>query len=160
MITQSQLKEILQYDPATGVFTRLVNISNGLNAGDIAGSYSNGYWKVVIGRRVYFAHRLAWLYVYGVWPKGQIDHIDCNKLNNRIDNLRDVSQSVNQQNRKKARADNKSGFLGVHQVKNKFRAQIMIAGKKTGLGDFETPELAHQAYVSAKRMHHLGCVMS
>ena len=112
------------------------------------------------GKR-YLAHRLAWLFVYGKWPEGVIDHLNGNSLDNRISNLRDVSNTVNSQNQRKSRSDNQAGFLGVswHSRTRKFLAQIQINGVKTHLGLFTTPEEAHAAYLAAKRKYHEGCTI-
>jgi hypothetical protein len=115
----------------------------------------------VLGKR-YYAHRLAWLYEYGEFPEKIIDHIDGNRTNNSIHNLRDVSQALNSQNQKEARIDNGTGYLGVTFDKRprtaKYRARIGITGcaKRICLGYFETPELAHLAYLDAKRKLHPG----
>lgn len=104
----------------------------------------------------YQAHRLAWLYIYKDWPKQFIDHINGNPSDNRIENLRDVSNSVNIQNQKKAQYGNRSGSLGVQKVGNKYSARITINKKLTYIGTFETPNEAHDAYLSVKRKLHEG----
>lgn len=108
------------------------------------------------------AHRLAWFYVNGVWPKGHIDHIDGNKTNNSIDNLRDVSRSMNLQNQKKAHRGKSSGLpLGVHLSRGgRFMAQLRVNGKNKSFGTFDTPESAHEAYLQAKEYYHPGYVKS
>lgn len=159
MITQSLLKEILHYEPDTGVFTWRVRLSKNTHIGDIAGTPFQKYRRIGIGGRLYRAHRLAWLYVHGVWPSKEIDHIDGDWLNNRLTNLRDVSSQINAQNRKRARADNKTGFLGVSQVNGRFLAQIRTGHVSRNLGFFDSPELAHAAYVQAKRKYHAGCTL-
>ena len=160
MLTPKRLREILHYDSTTGVFTWAVRTSNCINVGEIAGALQNkSYWHIRADGGSYQAHRLAWLYIYDEWPKGEIDHIDGNRLNNRIANLRDVSNIVNQQNQRRAQRHNKTGFLGVSPHLGKFHASIRIDGKKTHLGSFDSPELAHAAYVNAKRVHHEGCTI-
>jgi hypothetical protein len=100
--------------------------------------------------------------MYGKWPEGEIDHINGNKADNRICNLRDVDRSTNQQNAKKAQSNNKSaGLLGVslHKSRNKFRAQITYDKKRHHIGYFDTAELAYAAYLSEKRRRHAGCTI-
>lgn len=160
MTTQARLKEILSYDPNTGIFMRLTS-SGGRKAGSIAGSpHGRGYLKLMVDNKKYFAHRLAWLFETGEWPKFNIDHIDGNKSNNSFRNLRDINQSSNLQNQKKAKSDNRStGILGAYKHRDKFVACINISGKKTHLGVFDTADDAHEAYLKAKREHHEGCTI-
>ncbi|WP_230878255.1 HNH endonuclease signature motif containing protein [Burkholderia sp. 9779_493] len=111
------------------------------------------------GIRMY-AHRLAWFYVYGEWPSGDIDHIDGVRTNNAINNLRDVPRGVNMQNQRRARSNNRtSGLLGVtwHARRYRWCAQIQVDGKRKGIGYFDDAETAHQAYLDAKRKLHAGC---
>ena len=107
------------------------------------------------------AHRLAWALHTGGWPKGEIDHIDGDESNNRIVNLRDVSKSVNQQNKRLPRVDSKSGFIGVcwHKGGGKWSAQITVHGKSIYLGLFSDPAEAHSTYIAAKRRLHAGCTI-
>ncbi len=156
ILTQARLKELLHYDPDTGVFTWLVSRS-GRYAGANAGSADpkDGYVMVKIAGRDYRAHRLAWLYVTGAWPEKNVDHKDAVKINNAWSNLREATDAENTQNRIAPRADNACGFLGVHKAsKKKWRAQISVAGKTMQLGRFNSPEEAHAAYVNAKRTYH------
>lgn len=160
MLTIERLREALHYDPETGVFTWRYQKGRGrLKEGTIAGSIprgSKGYRLIGLDGKVYKAHRLAWFYVHGVWPKGQVDHEDTDKKNNPIGNLREATNSFNMQNRRTPRKDNKSGFLGVSPRGVKWHAQIKVKGRVLHLGYFTTPEAAHKAYVKAKREHHAG----
>lgn len=152
-----RLRELLLYDPRSGEFFYRVRTTNSVCVGDIAGTiHRTGYRMICIDRRKYLAHRLVWLYVNGEWPRHQVDHIDGDKLNNRITNLRDVSVTVNQQNQRKAGRRNKTGFLGVTLNGGRFKATIVIDGKQKYLGSYAKPEIAHAAYLDAKRMHHAG----
>ncbi len=157
-ITPQRLRNLLSYDATTGQFTWLVQRSIRVKIGCAAGNLNrgDGYWYIQVDYRSYPAHRLAWLYVHGEWPKEHIDHIDGDRINNRLNNLRDVSRSVNLQNRKRASVHNKTGYLGVSPFKTKFMANIRLAGKRTYLGLFATPEIAYAAYLEAKRTIHLG----
>lgn len=125
------------------------------------GNPTQGRLQLCVDNHNTLIHRYIWLYVHGKWPDGVIDHIDGNAMNNRLDNLRDVSQHVNTQNNRKARSNNRSGFLGVHFDKNRnlYKAEITMAGKNRHLGRFNTPEEAHEAYLKAKRELHEGCTI-
>jgi hypothetical protein len=140
----------------------LVNRQGGTKAGDVAGYLAqDGYLIISIRQRGYQAHRLAWLYMHGEWPQKYIDHINCDKLDNRIANLRDVTARVNSENRKRAPCNNKyTGLMGVsYGSKNSWKATIVVRGKARHLGNFPSPEMAHEAYVAAKREHHEGCTL-
>ena len=165
MITQKRLKELLSYDKNTGIFVWIKN-SNSNNSsknrlGKTAGCNSAGYKLILIDKRLYKAHRLAWLYEHGVFPEEDIDHVDGTKDNNAIDNLRVVSKAENSQNQRKARKDNKLGLLGVYfnKLTNTFRSRIMVKGKMIEIGSFSTAEEAYQAYLIAKRNLHITCTI-
>lgn len=156
-LTQEWLKELLHYDPETGAFKWLVDRSSRHKAGSMAGSFnSKGYLQIMIQRRNYLAHRLAWLYMTGSWPEDQVDHRDLNKANNRWSNLRAANDSQNQQNKAATRNVGSSGLLGVTWSKaaRKWAAQIKVNGKRIYLGLFVEAEDAHQAYLAAKRELH------
>jgi hypothetical protein len=161
MIDLDNLKKQLSYDEQTGIFKWKVS-KRGLRIGDIAGSKrQHGYIAIRINHKLIYAHRLAWFYMYEVWPTGEIDHIDGNRLNNSKANLRDVNPIVNKQNIRSARSDNVCGMLGVFLDKrsNKYVSKLQTNGKQKWLGLFETPEKAHQAYLEAKRQIHEGCTI-
>lgn len=148
LITQEQLKRVLQYDPLSGAFTRIKRC-RGARFGEIAGSLeSNGYVKIIINRRKYWAHRLAWLYMYGEFPKKNIDHINGIRSDNRIENIRECNRSENAQNRS-CRGTTYAKRLG------KWRAQITVSYKNIYLGVFESESLAHLAYCEAKAKFHI-----
>ena len=156
MLTQSELKTLLHYDPNTGIFTWLVSRAKG-KANTRAGFVGqNGYRRIGICGGVYLEHRLVWLYVYGAWPSGQIDHKDGVRDNNALSNLRVVFGSGNRENLGGAQRNNQSGFLGVwyHPRLGKFRASIKVKGKLRMLGHYPTPEAAHAAYLLAKEKLH------
>jgi hypothetical protein len=158
-LTAQRLRELLHYDPETGIFTRAVSRQgrNGL-AGCVAGGKTeSGYIRISLYNRLHRAHRLAWLYMFGDWPSGDIDHINGIRGDNRIENLRDVSTSVNMQNQREAQPRNASGFLGVTIHGSRFEASIKLNGKNIYLGSYKTPELAHAAYLEKKRGIHPGC---
>ncbi len=125
-LTAEELRELLNYDQETGIFTRKVSTSNRVKVGAVAGcSGGDGYLLIMVQSRLYQAHRLAWLHTHGVWPKGQIDHINRDRSDNRIANLRDVTQKQNLQNRSKS-STNTSGHPGVSWNKriSKWQASI------------------------------------
>ena len=157
-ITLQRLRNMLSYAQQTGIFIRKVRAGRKL-AGTVAGyADKTGYVRIGIDGISYHAHRLAWFYITEEWPDN-IDHCDGNKHNNAWVNLRDVSRSVNLQNRKKATCRNKTGFLGVHQHGSGFAAAIRLNGRQTYIGTFKTPELAHAAYLEVKRQQHIGCTI-
>lgn len=159
-LTADRLREVVRYDPATGVFTRLVSTAPNARAGDFAGSLrKRGILAFHVDGKLYAAHRLAWLYMTGKWPDDDIDHRDGNKVNNRWDNLRDVDDFTNLQNLRKAMKSNKTtGLLGASWSKQikRFKAQITVDGANTYIGTFSTAMQAHEAYVEAKRRLHPG----
>ena len=153
-LTAERLRELLAYDQDTGVFTWKVNVSN-VKAGGVAGGHNTkGYTHIKIDGRKHSAHRLVWLYAHGEWPPAEVDHINGIKADNRIVNLREATRSENAHNLRKSHADSKTGFLGVAPSYGKFKAHIMVDGKKKHLGYFPTPEEAHAAYLAAKRQLH------
>jgi uncharacterized Fe-S cluster-containing protein len=154
-----QALEALDYDAETGeLFWNDKAAPKVKNKPAIAKNYQ-GYIYLKVRGKMILGHRIAWFKHYGSFPIGVIDHINGNILDNRIANLRDIPQSVNMQNQRKAMVDNKTGLLGVSQKGKKYRAQITINQVKKYLGYFDTPELAHQAYLIAKRNLHQGCTL-
>jgi hypothetical protein len=158
-LTQQTLRTFLDYDKETGVFTWRVQRGRSTQVGTVAGYLVKGYVKIKLFGKIYFAHRLAWLYVNGVWPDDQIDHINCVRDDNRFCNLREATGSLNLQNQRRPNNDNSSGYLGVARNRGKWRARIGLNGTNINLGIFTTPEAAHEAYVSAKRELHEGCTL-
>ena len=159
ILTQERLKELLSYDPETGVFVWVGPTSNKIKIGAVAGTPRlDGYQIINIDCKKYFAHRLAWLYITGAFPSDQIDHIDRNPANNRFANLRAVTGSENSHNAKK-RQDNTSGFKGVYFYKTnkKWMARITLNNVTKYLGTFPTPEEASVAYLAAQRIYHPTC---
>jgi hypothetical protein len=157
MLTQERLKELFSYNQDTGLFVRIVATSNCIKVGDIAGcNCKNGYLKIGIDGEEHLSHRLAWLYVYGIWPAKQLDHINGIRNDNRISNLREATNSENAQNIRNPPTHNKSGYLGVSfsKEKKKWVAHISINDKSKYLGYYASPELAHDAYLAAKRIYH------
>lgn len=160
-LTAEELRRLVKYDPDSGLMTRLVKTSYRISVGDACGNVNaQGYLVARIHTKKRPVHRLAWLYMTGDWPTGEIDHLNGERTDNRWANLRDATDAVNAQNTRRARTDNKStGLLGVSKNWRGFRARIMVDRKMLHLGTFKTPELAHEAYVKAKRELHEGCVL-
>jgi len=155
-LTQARLREVLLYDPDTGVFTWR---STGSGRKEPVGTVnSGGHLRVQVDQRFYYLHRLAWFWVNGEWPSRTLDHINGDPTDNRIANLRDVTQQVNTQNARKAHCDSRSGVLGVTPSANgkRWRASIGVNRQVKHLGTFDTAEQAHEAYLNAKRQLHKG----
>lgn len=140
-MTQEELKQLLKYDKSTGEF-EWVDYSKACRKNKVGSKYNTGYMIVSINYKRYQLHRLAWLYEYGYMPKF-IDHINGDKSDNRISNLREVTKSQNSRNMKK-NTKNKSGFTGVHYNKNtsKWVAQIYDGVKIVHLGSFDNKDEA------------------
>jgi len=160
-LTLQRLREVLDYEESTGVLTWRCLMARNNRIGKPAGTVDkHGYICVNIDKRRYYAHRLAWLHFYGEWPTACIDHIDGNPANNSIANLRDVPHLLNMQNRRAAASKRKHdlplGVVANASPINPFTARIRVNGAPRHLGNFPTPEAAHQAYVEAKRLHHIG----
>lgn len=139
MVTQSQLKEILYYDCTTGIFTWIADRNHNAKAGDVAGSIGdNGYVSIKIKGVKYFAHRLVFLYITGVLPEEQVDHVNHIRDDNRWRNLRCANNYENHKNRTK-QSNNTSGFNGVswHSTRNKWRVRIKFRQKDIHLGYYE-----------------------
>lgn len=161
-LTQARLRELLRYDPATGVFewnSRRGGNRSGLGAGT---TIQRGYVRIGIDGEFHLAHRLAWMYVRGAWPAGVIDHKNGNTSDNSLENLRDATFTENQQNQQRAHAANKScGLLGAtfDRFTGRWMAKIRVNGKHKFLGRFDTAEEAHMCYVEAKRRLHAGSLL-
>jgi len=161
MITSARLRELLSYNPQTGVFTWRVNRGGTAMAGAMAGNHmvGDGRLQIYVDGKNYTGARLAWFYAHDQWPTGDVDHINGDPSDDRLANLRDVPRRVNQENRRRARSDSYIGLLGVSPNRNRWRATIRSKGQWTHLGTFDTPAEAHAAYVAAKRVIHEGCTI-
>lgn len=152
------LRQTYDYDPLTGGFTRRKKWGSKA-AGSVVGNLSpQGYIQMCFQNRNYPAHRLAWLYVHGRWPVGDVDHINRNRADNRIANLRELSRADNLAN-SGPRERSQSGIKGVslrplrngRRPNKAWRADIMIDGKRYFLGNFYTVEDAAAARLKAER---------
>lgn len=154
----SVLQEALSYDSTTGIFIWLKPLSNRVKTGDVAGACAHGYIVIRYDGRTYRAHHLAIYFVTGVYPTTDVDHINVTTWDNSFANLRADGPMVNAQNRTRPSKNNRSGMLGVYRCNTtgRWRVQILADGKKTHVGRYETAELAHEAYKTAKRQLHKG----
>lgn len=157
MLTQECLKQILHYCPETGVFTWLRPTGRRAKIGMIAGALTGrfGYRTITINNERYYAHRLAWFYMTGEWPKETIDHKNGVPGDDRWENLREATRSQNSANRK-AMSDTRAGLKGAiwHPQSQSWVSAIVHRGKSTFLGKFATAEAAHAAYTKAARDLH------
>lgn len=172
-ITAEIIRDILEYMPLDGIFYWRHEGRAGFNnsaifhkAGDIAGTKRKVDGRVVIriNGKLYLRYRLAWLWMTGVWPLAEIDHIDGDPTNDRFSNLREASRTKNQENlRLPSKTKASSNFLGVFAnkagYKKPWRAAIGVAGKQISLGAFYNEIDAYEAYVHAKRALHKGCTI-
>lgn len=173
-ITPDFLRQLLDYDPSTGVFhwrerplsmfrttpKRTAEHSRAIwnkrYAGKVISSVTAyGYARIQIFQTYYFAHRIAWMLMKHQWPVNDIDHINGNRLDNRISNLRDATRAENLQNLKKS-GIGASGYKGAHwnSERRKWKSSIKLHGVTHHLGYFSSKEEAHNAYVKAKRRLH------
>lgn len=160
-ISHKRLKQIVKYNKATGLFYRLecfqrpdvIGIASGWHNG-------NGYLRIAIDGKRYYAHRLAWFYVTGKWPKHEIDHINGKRNDNRWVNIRSATRLMNAQNIKRANSHSRTKVRGVSWSKDKkrFVARIKFPDRYAFLGYFKDIDSARDAYIYAKRAHHSGYV--
>lgn len=146
-LTVDALRAQISYDPTTGEFVWKER-RRGRRPGAVGSHNSHGYFQIMIDGRNYLAHRLAWLYVHGAWPRVHVDHIDGDGTNNRIANLREATPGENAQNKRLV-----TGATW-HKGARKWMAQIVVGGVHHHLGLHPSAEAAHAAYVEAKRRLH------
>lgn len=155
-LTAERLRELLDYDPKTGVF-RWKGPRRKVKPGQVAGykNPKNKYIYIRVDFVRHFAHRLAWLYVYGEHPESQIDHINGIRDDNRIANLRPATPQTNQYNKRMAK-NNTSGVKGVNWAKRegKWRARFNCEGRAVYVGLFDTLDDAAAAIKEARESHH------
>ena len=158
MTDQEWALKLFTYDPVTGLLRWAVP-RGPLKVGDLAGSNNGrGYIRVNFNGKLRLRSHLVWLMHTGAWPSQQLDHIDGNSLNDRVENLREVSNLQNQRAITKPRVTNSTGFRGVCLTSDgtKYRATLNIGRKQVFLGHFDTAEAAHQRYTEARAKLHAG----
>lgn len=156
VLTRKRLIEVLRYDKDRGLFFWKIAIGR-RRKGSKAGHLNlRGYIEIRIDGKKYQAHRLAWFYVKGKWPKDQIDHANGKRRDNRFSNLREATQAQNSQNEHFLRANNTSGIQNVFWVKARQRwlVRIVLAGKRIYVGHFEDIDSAAEASRKAKMRFH------
>lgn len=155
-------RELLDYDADTGDFRWRVTRSNRVKAGAIAGTVKrDGYVQICIDSRPIAGHRLAWLYVFGEWPIEELDHLNGNRSDNRLANLRDVARGVNAQNRQGAMSNSSCGVLGVswRACYKHWRVSVVIYGVQREIGTFKSLDDARNASINARREHYKGFLL-
>jgi hypothetical protein len=156
-LTAERLRTLYRYDETTGVLELIEKVRGCCNPA----VGKRGYAYVTIDGRRYDVHRLAWLYTHGMWPKDTIDHINCDKADNRIDNLRDVPRAINNRNVWEARKASKTGRRGVSLERGRYTVSIRLEnGKRRRLGGYDDLETAAQVYLEAARRRLQESLMS
>lgn len=167
--TPEQLRELLRYEPDTGKLFWKERPLNSFDSARIGKTWNaryadrealtyvhkSGYRQGIVLGLSLKAHRVAWALHYGMWPEADLDHVNCDKGDNRIENLRSASRPQNGWNVGRP-STNTSGYKGVtfFQQTQKWRARITVGGKVQHLGHFGTPEAAHAAYCEAAKKYH------
>lgn len=154
-VTAVDLRLGFIYSLDSGLFVRAESARCSMFRGTLAGSTDAQGYRILTLRGLRFkAHRAAWCYVHGEWPVGVIDHINGERADNRIANLRCVTAAENRQNQRCARSDSRTGLLGVTPRGAAFEAVIRSGNKRRSFGTFATPQEAHIAAIAAKRVLH------
>lgn len=158
-VTAERLREVLDYEADTGLFIWKVALSRIVAVGSVAGTIvGDGYRHIGIDGVYYGAHRLAWLHVHGDWPNGEVDHVNLDRSDNRISNLRLATNQTQSANRRVLK-NNRLGIKGVGistwrvRKPQRYRARIRVRDKLIHLGYFSTPEAASEAYAAAAKKH-------
>jgi hypothetical protein len=153
-ITAKRLRELLNYDPKTGIFVWRVR-RHGITIGAIAGSIDrDSYRRIKIDYKQYNASHLACLWMTGMLPPAEMDHINGIPADDRWCNLRPASHIQNLTNRRRM-GNSTNPFKGIKwdSSRSKWQARITIEGRVVALGRFNTPKEAHAAYVEAAKKH-------
>lgn len=152
-LSPERLRQIFDFDEVRGHFIWKVRTPRS-EIGDIAGGQSgNGYWTVSIDGKRMLAHRVVWFWAHGKWPSKHVDHINGDRLDNRLSNLRDVSNSRNTHNTTKLRKTNKLGLRGVSQQRNRYLSRISVDNRVINLGSYSTAEDAYAARLEAEKKY-------
>lgn len=154
-MTHEELSKLTEYDPLTGIFALRVDTLRRKKGETLGYPHKKGYIAISLGNDKYLAHRLAWFYIHGEWPTDQIDHINMNKTDNRLCNLRVASNAQNQWNTTLCK-NNTSGQRGVRWDKqtSKWRVQVDIEGTHVHLGRFSDQAAAKNVCSGFLRKQH------
>jgi hypothetical protein len=152
----SLVRFVFWYSAETGLLRWRLKANRNALIGGVAGApNARGYLTVRFsGSDTQLVHRVVWAHAHGEWPDRDVDHINGDRSDNRLANLRLATRSENNQNMRNAKSYNSTGFLGVSRSNARFIASISVSGKTTHLGAFATAEEAHSAYLRAKRVLH------
>ena len=157
MIDINEIKAKFSYDAKTGIVFKIKPNGEKVRASFLCSR--QGRNRVSFKSKKMYAYRVAWLLHHGMWPSGEIDHINGDHSDDRLCNLRDVSRSQNQENIRRPTSRNRLGVLGVSKNKDRYSASIKTHGAVRHLGSYKTAEDAHEAYLQAKRSLHAGCTL-
>ena len=158
-VSIDRLRELFDLTPC-GLLINRKSRRGRVTAGAEAGYLGRqGYREVAVDGERLLVHRVVYAMLHRAWPKGQVDHINGVRDDNRPANLRDVSREWNCQNTRSAFSTNQSGMLGVSPRRERWCAAIHVDGRQIYLGTYDNPEAAHAAYVAAKRVHHPACTI-
>lgn len=153
---EKKLKYFLSYDPETGVFKWANSPNYNIKSGDTARNITvKGYARIRLNKKHFFLHRVAWFFYYGSWPDCLIDHINGDRADNRISNLREASFSENARS-KGIQKNNKTGYKGISKVKgcySRFSARIVLPSGLKYIGSYKSEEEAHAAYIAEAQKH-------
>ena len=147
-ISHDELLRRLSFDPKTGVFRWLIRPRQRVCSEEAGVINPEGYRQIGLCQSVYKAHRLAWFYIHGVWPRGDIDHINGIRSDNRIENLREATRAQNAANAK-SRKKHKGVYL--HKASGLYHARVTVNYRAVSLGYFKSVEAAHAAYCVAEK---------
>jgi hypothetical protein len=161
LLSPEEIRGLFDLNVETGELRWKASTSRGQHTQRVAGSdHRLGYRQVKIGKKGYLVHRVVWAIVHGEWPAKHVDHIDGNKANNAVTNLRLATVGQNAQNRAVTGVKSVSGLMGAVHVpgtsrrREKWESRIKVNGVSKHLGCFTTPQAAHEAYMQAKAKFH------
>lgn len=158
-LTADRARALFAYDPESGRLAWKIARGRVRAGASVSCVSSDGYLLVRVDKQLFLAHRIIWLLQMGEWPSLQVDHKNGVRLDNRWSNLRELNNTENVQNQRRAHVKNKTGLLGATIRGNRFSAQIKTEGVGVHLGYFGTAVEAHEAYVNAKRESHRSCTL-